>query len=184
MIGLPFEKPEDIKAIILLTLKIKSIFLEASKKNKKIGNITLSINPFIPKPCTPFQWASMADEKYLKNAIKLIRQGLKKTPNIKVNTESIKKAKIHALLSRGDRQTADIIEYALRKGWGPAMSKNTEYCNAIIYSQRDIDTPLPWDFLDNRVKKEFLKKEFLKAQQAKKSPSCPMITCSKCRTCM
>ncbi len=184
MIGLPFETPEDIQSIILLTLKIKSVFLEASKKNRRIGTITLSINPFIPKPCTPFQWAPMADEKYLKNALKTIRHGLKKTANIKINTESIKKAKIHALLSRGGRQTADIIESALHKGWARAIKENMEYCNTIIYTQRHLDTPLPWDFLDNRVKKQFLKKEFLRAQQAKKSPSCPMISCTKCQTCM
>ncbi|HCY88327.1 MAG TPA: radical SAM protein, partial [Desulfobacteraceae bacterium] len=54
MIGLPFETREDVRAIVDLTLDIKSVFLEASRERKKIGTITLSINPFIPKPATPF----------------------------------------------------------------------------------------------------------------------------------
>ena len=78
MIGLPFEQDKDILAIVDLTKKIKSVFLAASKKQKKIGTITLSVNPFIPKPFTPFQWTAMTDKTTLKKRIALIRQGLKK----------------------------------------------------------------------------------------------------------
>lgn len=184
MIGLPFEHDTDVIAIVQLTKKIKSVFLEASKKKKKIGTITLSVNPFIPKPCTPFQWAVMEDEAILKKRVAIIRQGLKKIANVKINVESLRKAKIHALLSRGDQKTADIIESALKDGWSFAMKKNKEYCNSIIYQEKSVDTPLPWDFLDNRVKKKFLAKEFLKAKQEKKSASCPMIDCTRCNICI
>ena len=61
MIGLPFEEIQDVQDIVELTTKIKTVFLEESKKNRKIGTITLSINPFIPKPSTPFQWAAIED---------------------------------------------------------------------------------------------------------------------------
>jgi len=36
-----------------------------------------------------------------------------------------------------------------------------------IYQKTPVDAPLPWDFLDNRVKKEFLAKEFIKSRQEK-----------------
>ncbi len=184
MIGLPFEQDQDVLAIVDLTKKIKSVFLEASKKQKKIGTITLSVNPFIPKPFTPFQWAAMTDEAILKKRVALIRQGLKKIPNVKINVESLRKAKIHALLSRGDQKAADLIESALKDGWSFTMKQNKAYCDSIIYQETPIDTPLPWDFLDNRVKKEFLAKEFIKSRQGKKSPACPMIDCTKCNTCI
>jgi hypothetical protein len=126
----------------------------------------------------------MEDETKLKQKIKIIRQGLKKIANIKVNVESLRKAKVHALLSRGDQKTADIIESALKIGWPSAMKQNKAYCNFIIYQEKPIDSPLPWDFLDNRIKKQFLAKEFLKARQEKKSAPCPMIECSQCNTCI
>ena len=184
MIGLPFEEDDDVHAIVSLTKKIKSVFLEESRKQKKIGTITLSINPFIPKPATPFQWCAMAPEPVLKKRILIIRQGLKKTANVNINVESLRKAKVDALLSRGDQRTADIIESAQKDGWTSAMKQNKAYCQNIIYSEKSIDSLLPWDFLDNRIKKEFLIKEFYRAQQGKKSPSCPMIDCHQCQTCM
>jgi len=58
------------------------------------------------------------------------------------------------------------------------------YYQSIVYQEKPVDTPLPWDFLDNRVKKEFLAKEFLKAKQEKKSAACPMIDCKVCNTCL
>jgi len=184
MIGLPFEEDQDIHAIVTLTKKIKAVFLDASKKQKRIGTITLSINPFIPKPGTPFQWAAMEDETRLKKRVKIIKQGLKKIANVKINFESLRKAKIHALLSRGDQKTADIIESASKDGWASAIRANKTYCHSIIYQEKPVDAPLPWDFLDNRVKKEFLAKEFIKAKQEKKSAACPMIDCNRCNTCI
>ncbi|MCM2285417.1 MAG: B12-binding domain-containing radical SAM protein [Desulfobacula sp.] len=184
MIGLPFEEEADIHAIVELTQKIKSEFLIASKKKHKIGTITLSINPFIPKPFTPFQWAPMERNRVLKQRVDIIHEGLKKTANVKVNIESLRKAKIHALLSLADQKAADILEYAAVKGWSAAMKENKAYCDAAVYGEKPLDSPLPWDFLDNRVKKEFLVKEFQKAAQGKISASCPMADCRVCRTCM
>jgi radical SAM superfamily enzyme YgiQ (UPF0313 family) len=184
MIGLPFEQDEDVLAIVALTQKIKSVFLEASKRQKRIGTITLSINPFIPKPCTPFQWAAMAEESVLKNRVNLIRQGLKKVANVTVNIESLRKSRVHALLSRGDRTTADIIESALKNGWSRALQQNKALWQSMVYQERAIDAPLPWDFIVIRVQKRFLAKEWQRAKQKKQSLPCPMIDCNTCRTCI
>ena len=184
MIGLPFEQTDDVYAIVALTKKIKSVFLDASKKKKKIGTITLSINPFIPKPGTPFQWAAMENETLLKQRVAIVRQGLKKIANVTVNVESLRLAKIHALLSLGDRKTADLLESAQTDGWASVMRENKSFCHSIIYEEKALDAPLPWDFLDNRVKKQFLAKEFLKAKQEKISAACPMIACDRCHTCI
>ncbi len=184
MIGFPFERETDVHAIVELTKKIKSEFLDASKKKQKIGTITLSINPFIPKPFTPFQWSAMEKESILKRRVDIIHEGLKKTANVKVNVESLRKARIHALLSLGDQKTADILEHALMKGWPAAIKGKKEYCDMILYREKSLDSPLPWDFLYNRVKKEFLIKEYKKAEKEKMSASCPMIECGACKTCM
>ncbi len=184
MIGLPFEKDDDVHAIVKLTKEIKAVFLEESKKQKKIGTITLSINPFIPKPATPFQWAAMQTIKILKKRVDIIRQGLKTTANVNLNIESLRKAKVHALLSKGDQKTADLIIQAQTIGWNMVMKQEKEYCEDILYSEKATDSPLPWDFLDNRVKKQFLKKEFQKAREGKKSASCTMADCHVCQICI
>lgn len=127
IIGLPFENNDDIYAIVDLTKKIKQVFLQASRKKSKIGTITLSINPFIPKPFTPFQWALMEKKSILKDKMNIIRQGLKKVPNIKLNFESLRKAQINAFLSLADKKAGKVIEDALKYGWQAAIRKNKDF---------------------------------------------------------
>lgn len=184
MIGLPYETDEDAEAIVNLSLKIKHEFLESARKQKKIGTITLSINPFIPKPFTPFQWAPMLPEKTLGQRFAIIKNRLKKVPNVKLNFESLKQARINALLSNGDRKAADIIQTAATIGWSKAIKLNQAYCDSIWFSHHSPETVFPWDFLDAGVQKKFLLKEYTRAGLEKTSPACPMIDCLKCRICM
>jgi radical SAM superfamily enzyme YgiQ (UPF0313 family) len=198
MIGLPFETDDDVRAIVNLTREIKERFLTVSRKQKRMGTITLSINAFIPKPATPFQWAALTDDATLKRRIGIIGQGLKKTPNVIVNLPSVKTAKISALLSLGDQNTADVIETACDHGWAYAFRHHMDDCRRIIYTPKPIpavsgiaDTDpcpalpsLPWDFLDSGISKKFLAAEWHRAAKEKQSPACPMIDCRRCRICI
>jgi radical SAM superfamily enzyme YgiQ (UPF0313 family) len=183
LIGLPFEDDDDIHEIVHLIKKIKLVFLQASKKQKKIGTITVSINPFIPKPSTPFQWVGFTREKILKQRIKIIKYSLKKIPNVALKVESVKQAKINAFLSRADRNAADIIKTAFKFGWTKAFKINQAYIEPIIYDTWDTALDLPWDIVNTGLKKKFLIKEFKKAKSAKTSPPCPVIDCNKCKIC-
>ncbi|PIE61882.1 MAG: radical SAM protein [Desulfobacterales bacterium] len=186
MIGLPFETRQDVQAIVDLTLDIKSVFLETSRKKKKIGTITLSINPFIPKPATPFQWCAMMEIPELKKRVDIIRQGLKKEPNVVLHFESLRQARTHALLSLGDRKAADLIEQALDQGWNRAMKSDPEYCHQVIYAPKNTQNTahLPWDVLYHPISSDFLRKELHRAQAEKHSVSCPMKPCTECGICM
>ena len=61
MVGFPGETDQDIEELISLCRKVKDVFLEESRVLKRIGEITVSLNAFVPKPATPFQWAGMDD---------------------------------------------------------------------------------------------------------------------------
>jgi radical SAM superfamily enzyme YgiQ (UPF0313 family) len=197
MIGLPFETDADVQAIVDLTREIKERFLTVSRKKNRMGIITLSINIFIPKPATPFQWAALTDDRTLKHRIDIIRQGLKQTPNVVFNSPSLKTAKISALLSLGNRNTADVIETAADHGWANALRHHADHCRQIIYTEKkvpDASKPnesgpghvrdaLPWHFLDSGISQNFLVKEWHRAQMEKQSPACPMINCRECRIC-
>ncbi len=183
MIGLPFEEEDDILAIVDLTQKIRERFLETSRKKQKIGTITLSINPFIPKPATPFQWAPMERVPSLKKKLKMITDGLKRVPNMQINSESFRMARINALLSRGDRKIADILEAAAEMGWSRALKEVKEYCEVQIHTERQQDEFFPWDIVDTGIKRPFLRKEYDRARAEKITPDCPMIDCNRCGIC-
>jgi len=183
LIGLPFETDKDIDEIIILIKKIKEVFLNASKKKKKIGTISVSINPFIPKPSTPFQWHGFTRDKTLKNRMKLIKDSLRKVPNVVVKMESLKQSKINSFLSRADRRGSDYIELAYKQGWAKTLQKNDDYVNSVIYETWPIDSDLPWDIVDTGLKKSFLINEYKRAEQAKTTLPCPIKDCHECKIC-
>ncbi len=72
MLGLPTETEEDIRGIGELSNKIAATFFETVPKDRRVNGkvqIVTSTSFFIPKPFTPFQWASMCTkEEFLEKA--------------------------------------------------------------------------------------------------------------------
>jgi radical SAM superfamily enzyme YgiQ (UPF0313 family) len=57
MVGLPTETAADVAGIVDLTHKVRARLIGDSRR--RVGRILVSINPFVPKPWTPFQWEPM-----------------------------------------------------------------------------------------------------------------------------
>jgi radical SAM superfamily enzyme YgiQ (UPF0313 family) len=186
MVGLPTETIEDVQAIVTLCQKVKAAFLESSRVQGRIGEMTISVNAFIPKPATPFQWAAMDPMSLLKKKLAMIIQGLKQVPNVRVEANSFKEAVVQAFLARGDRRASDLLIRAVHnKGnWGKIFKEAPMFSlSYAIHRQRPLDEVLPWDHIDNGVRKNFLEKEYLKAMEGKTSPPCPMSGCRLCGAC-
>ena len=165
MVGLPTETLGDVRDIVVLCQKIKQTFLDASRLKKRIGTITVSINPFVPKPFTPFQWAAMDDLKTVKQKIKLVRNGLKAIPNVRVITESPRQSFIQGLLSRGDRGVGQLLLkfHQNRRDWGKTLKDNPILSERDVLRSRSFDENLPWQFIDQGFGIDLLKREYEKA---------------------
>ncbi|MDY6854351.1 MAG: TIGR03960 family B12-binding radical SAM protein [Thermodesulfobacteriota bacterium] len=165
MIGLPTETIEDIEGIVFLIKKLKHHILKASKGKKQIGRVTLSINTFVPKPATPFQWHPFENVKSLNNKLKIIRNALKREGNVNVTSDLPKWSYIQALLSRGDRRVGRIILAAYRFGgdWKRALKEVDINPDFYVYRQRHAEEIFPWDFIDHGIEKERLLAEYREA---------------------
>ncbi len=185
MVGLPTETEEDVAAIVTLTNDIKARFLSASRIRRRIGAITVSLNPFVPKPFTPFQWAAMDAAADLKKKIKRVKNGLRRTPNVTVQAESPRRAYRQALLARGDRRVADLLLLAHENqgAWAKTLKQSPVDPDYFARRERRLDAPLPWDFIDHGIRKSFLVREYRRALKAKASPPCPMKECNVCGVC-
>lgn len=185
IIGLPSETGEDVDAIVTLVTKIKAAFLASSKIQKRIGQITVSISSFVPKPITPFQWVPMDDVRSLKRKIRTIEAQLKKIANVRVHADNPRRAFIHTLLSRGDRRIAQLILLAKnnRGNWSKTFKASPLNPDFYVYRHYDLKELLPWDFIDHGIKKSFLIREYQKALKNLSSPPCPMTTCHTCGIC-
>ncbi len=175
MIGLPFEEMSDVDAIAELVIKLKNFLPD--------GKFTLSVNPFIPKPFTPFQWSAMADKKYLNAALKNLRGKLKKFRDIEIISESLKSARVQAILSRGDENLSEIVVQS------DSPQKFMELFKAAgldekFYTQRErnFDEVFAWDIINQGVTKKYLWQEYQRAKDLKYTPRC-FDGCKRCGVC-
>ena len=185
MVGLPWETEADVRAIVELTGKIKQQFLKTSRKMKKIGSITVSLNAFVPKPFTPFQWCPMDDRKSLQSKIKTIRKALQKIPNVRVQAENLRWSYIQALLARGDRRVSRLLKQAHAGGgnWSRTFKETAVDPDFYVTRERSTDERLPWGFIDHGLKKAFLVREYQRAGAGKTSADCPLDNCHLCGIC-
>ena len=185
MIGLPTETGSDVDAVIQLVKKIKHQFLTSSRARKKIGHITVSLNSFVPKPFTPFQWSAMDEVGVLKSKIKKIKNELKKVANLRTNSDVPRWAYIQALLSRGDRKVADILSlaHANRGNWAQTLKTAPVNPSFYVHRERSPDERFPWDFIDHGIKKSFLQREYQHAMQGLTTPACRVESCCNCGVC-
>jgi radical SAM superfamily enzyme YgiQ (UPF0313 family) len=184
MVGLPTEEDEDIVATIELVKRIKHRFLSSSRTRGRMGTITVSLNAFVPKPMTPFQWSAMDEVAVLKQKIKMIKSGLKKVSNVRVHADIPRWAYIQALLSRGDRRVGDLLAMAHGNdgNWPKTFKSSPLNPDFYVHRIRDKEELLPWDFIDHGIDKAFLWSEYKRAIQGRSSKPCPMDM-EKCRVC-
>jgi len=181
MVGLPTEEQEDIDAIVSLTERIRERMIEAARPRGRIGSIIVSLNAFVPKPQTPFQWEPIQPERELDQKIKYLTRTFKKTPNVEVRAMSSRIAQLQALLSLGDRRVSDFILEADRTGnWRQAMRPWTDYS----LRRRSLNELLPWDVIDIGLTTEFMKREYQRAIENKTTKPCPATDpCVRCGVC-
>jgi len=149
IIGLPTETMEDLEEMVALVTRIRERVLSAARANKRLGEIQLSVNPFIPKPFTPFQWCAMEDIKSLEKKWKFLQKGLGKLSNVKLQMESPREAYQQALLSRGDRRLAPLLLAADRSGsWKGALRETGFDSDSFVYRRIPLDELLPWGFIE------------------------------------
>ncbi|MCD6352717.1 MAG: radical SAM protein [Proteobacteria bacterium] len=165
LVGLPTETVDDVEQIVALTRRIKHTIIRFLKRKTLPGIITLCITPFVPKPFTPFQWMPFEDLKVLRQKIKQIQNGLKKERQVNVTVDLPKWSYIQALLSRGDRRVSKIILAVHKNGgdWNKAFQEVDLNPDFYVYRHRELTEILPWDFIEQEIKKEKLISEYHQA---------------------
>jgi len=167
LIGLPSETDEDVKAILDLAKQIRHRILSHRKGQKGQWKVVLSVNPFVPKPATPFQWVPLEEVSELKRKLKIIQRGIKGEKGMEMIHDLPKWAYVQALLSKGDRHVGKILMAAhqYEGDWGKALRETSINPDFYVYRKRELDEIFPWDFIDHGIPKERLKEEYLKAME-------------------
>lgn len=197
MLGLPTETEDDMKGIAHLCEKIAKRYYEIPKEQRHGKcQITASTSFFVPKPFTPFQWATMCTEKEFLDRAGIVRREIHAQLNqksIKYNWHEADVTILEGILARGDRKVANAIVRAYQKGalfdswseyfhpeyWREAFEETGIDTDFYTIRKREDNEIFPWDFIDIGVSKDFLLREWKRAQEEKVTPNCHM-KCSGC----
>lgn len=192
MIGLPYETGDDLRSIVEFVKNLRKI--SVAKKNN--GKINVSISTFIPKPHTPFQWASQITRLESKEKINWLRRNLK-LPGIHVKWQNPDVSFLEGLWARGDRRLVRLLVEAYQKGcrfdgwsdkfqydrWEAALSDAGIDIDFYTTRRRDPVEPLPWDHIDTKISKDFLKEEWKRAEEGITTLDCRWGDCHGCGVC-
>ncbi len=149
IIGLPGESDQDLEEMTSLVADIRERFIEQAKLHKRLGEITLSINPFIPKPFTPLQWEGICSITELKRKVNFLEKRLRPFSNVRLKVEELQGAMLQAILSKGGRELEPLL---LKMSEGLNLRKAAKACGidveAIATARLPLDATLPWDVIE------------------------------------
>ncbi len=184
LIGVPYETPSDVTAIAEMAKEMRTILLPHAKRTGKIGRISFTISPMVPKPHTPFQWVPMEPPKTIAKKLDYLKREINRLGSIKVSSASARMAHQEAVMARGDRRLGRVI-LDLSRGvtWNNAFRSHGLTPDFYALRQREFNEINPWDHLDLNVKPQFLQLEFNKHEKGFMTSACDTTVCKKCGAC-
>lgn len=185
MLGLPTETDEDVLGIAELANQVLHTWRMYATNKARGVRITVSTSCFVPKPHSPFQWEAQVTMDEYKRRVQLLRDNMK-AKNVTYNWHDPETSYVEAVLSRGDRRIAEVIETVWRNGgvleaWSDYFSFERwmdafAACGVdpMFYAcrERKKDEFMPWNVIDMGVTRRHLWQERELAYQAELSPDC------------
>ena len=183
IIGLPHETDDDIEQFIRLIERVQEVYVDECRNLGRIGRVTISLSPLVPKPGTPFQWHPMEKVKSLKKKFSRLRKAFGKLPHLKLSFGSPNEAYLQTYLSRGDRSVHEFFKTFLSNGHDAKSALNKHSVDSFVYRQYGKEDYLPWDIVDHGYRNGFLWDDYQRGLNAGRTPVCDTATCHVCGIC-
>ncbi len=175
MCGFPGEREEDIDGIIDLSREVSDARRAFGKGPAQVG---VSVGWLVPKPHTPLQWAKQPEAEYFHEARRRLharlREGGRKQGPIKIKTHRVERSILEAVIARGDRRLADVIEQAYRFGarfdawdecfnpdnWTAALDATGIDPAWYAHRERSAEEVFPWSHLRAGKSNDYLRRQY------------------------
>ncbi len=206
MCGLPTETDDDVLEIARMAQDV--IRAGRSATGTKDIRCTVSIGGFVPKPHTPFQWASQASAETIDRRLKALRGAINSDRSlgkaIGYRYHDGQPGIVEGLLSRGDRRVGAVIRAVWEDGgrfdgWSEHFSYDrwtaaaaSELADLPIdldwYTtrERSFAEVLPWDHLDSGLDRDWLWadwEEAINPDSQLEVEDCRWTPCYDCGVC-
>lgn len=203
MIGLPTETLDDLAELVAMLGRLRERILPFGRKKGQVAKVTLSINSFVPKPWTPFQYCSYGGQDFidakndstasggvmaLKEKIKYLRKELAAIANLQMKVDRPERVLEQAVLARGDRRLAPVLLAMAASGpdgynFKQLMKKNGLRSWEYAVRPREKDELFCWEIIEHGLKKKYLWNEYQKAFAEKSTAPCETAKCRSCGVC-
>ncbi len=203
MCGLPTETDEDVLQIAELAKRVIETGRQVS--GRRDIRCTVSIGGFVPKPHTPFQWASQLGVEETDARLAKLRDAIRADKrygsSIGFRYHDGQPGIVEGLLSRGDRRVGKVIEAVWRDGgrfdgWSEHFSyERWMRCADEAFADVPVDLAwyttrergesevLPWDHLDSGLDKDWLWEDWQDALDETEVDDCRWTPCFDCGVC-
>ena len=182
MIGLPGEQMDDVQAIIDLSHAVRR---EGRKVHGHKAQVNVSVNTFIPKPHTPFQWMGLEPAASIREKQAFLQRKLR-GGGFKLSHSDPDATLLEAALTRGDRRLGQAIRRAWELGarfdawdeqrdpnaWTQAFTETRLDPDFYAHRERPLDETFPWEVVSTGVRKGFLLKEYQRSQRVETLVDC------------
>jgi radical SAM superfamily enzyme YgiQ (UPF0313 family) len=165
MLGLPTEDQADVQAVVDLALACAAHFPR---------QVTVNLTPFVPKAHTPFQRLAQTPAKVVQGRIRYVERSLRKR-GMAVKSESPAWAEVQGALARGDRRLAQAIlttERLTPAAWRKTLA-GVGLVPEVLLGPRAGDETLPWSWIQDSVRPDYLEQEAQRACAVQASDSSP-----------
>ena len=183
MIGQPTETDEDVLAIARLAKQVLAI---GEKYHRRKAKVRVGVSTLVPKPHTPFQWASLAPLDDIRRKQELMRQELGRMRGIIFNWNEPEESLMEAFLSRGDRRLGAVIKTAWEQGakfdawnewhrieaWLAAFETHSLDPAWYAHRPRLADEIFPWDHISAGVEKRWMLMDWYAAEKGETKIDC------------
>ncbi|XCN74169.1 MAG: radical SAM protein [Candidatus Electrothrix aestuarii] len=200
MVGLPTETEQDLEEFVQLVQKIRAAILPLGQQKGRLCELILSVNSFVPKPWTPFQYLSFGGQEraqavqdqdcteavlHLKKKIKYLKKAFTKMDNLHIKVDRPDKVLAQAVFSRADRRIAPaLLDIGMGKcSFKQAMKKHKLSSWQYAVRPRESNELFCWQVLDHGIETGYLAKELERSLTGKITPPCDTSRCRRCGVC-
>ena len=164
IVGLPFETDEDVQ----LSAEFAAEFARRFQKGRGKRGVSLSVNAFIPKPHTPFQWAPMAGPEVIERRRELLHRVAKRAAGVSFARKSLRNERLQAVLSLGGYEVARALEISAERGVNLAAALRLAEVDVdeLTHREKSEGEAFAWEFIEGGPGRDTLWREWLRAKRS------------------
>lgn len=161
LVGLPgTSRDEEIDGTAGFLERFRGVVLEEGRAAGRLGTVTATLSPFVPKPFTPMQWAPMARESELERRQDGIARAVRSVPNLRVARDASRQAVVQAYLGLSDRRAAALLARARDGRMRTSGRDAAPGIDRVVFREKDADECFPWDVIEGGLPRATLRSRY------------------------